>query len=168
MGPVPGFTVGLGACALLIGMAAPVTGQIVSHEKQKAPMYGELPDQRGERKPGGRKMVLGVGNADKAVPAAPEAAGPPASNPGARPSDPSPSGSAGAAVAATPAPTHAAAPASLPSGLSSDAPDTAPSIGVVGGRSPGGPSPAATPEPTTLLLMGAGLAGLYRLSRHRT
>ena len=162
MGRVP-FTVGLAACALLI--AAPVAGQIVSHEKQKAPMYGELPDQRGERRAGGRKMVLGVGNADKAVPAAPEAAGPPASNPGARPSDPSPSANAGAAVAASPAPTHAATAASLPSGLSSDAPDTAPSIGVAGGKSSGGPSPAATPEPTTLLLMGAGLAGLYRLSR---
>jgi hypothetical protein len=61
-------------------------------------------------------------------------------------------------------------PAAMPPGLSKDAPDTAPSIGVAGGKAKGrssGASPAATPEPSMLLLMGAGLAGLYQLRRRR-
>ncbi|MGH9347055.1 MAG: PEP-CTERM sorting domain-containing protein, partial [Vicinamibacterales bacterium] len=65
------------------------------------------------------------------------------------------------AVAATPAAGR------TPLALSHDAPDTAPSVGVIGGSDGSGPSPAATPEPSTLLLMGAGLAGLYRLRRRR-
>jgi hypothetical protein len=48
--------------------------------------------------------------------------------------------------------------------FSDDAPDTPPDIGVIGGDS-NGPSP--TPEPSSLLLMGTGIAGLYRLSRRR-
>ena len=44
-------------------------------------------------------------------------------------------------------------------------PDTAPRVGVVGGNSAS--SASATPEPTTMLLMGAGLAGLYSVRRRR-
>jgi hypothetical protein len=75
-----------------------------------------------------------------------------------------PAASGGAATPAVPA-----TPAT-PSGLSGDAPDTAPTVGVVGrghAKRGGGPSPAATPEPSTLLLMGAGLAGLYGLRRRK-
>ena len=44
-------------------------------------------------------------------------------------------------------------------------PTTAPTVSVVGGNS--GSSASATPEPTTMLLMGAGLAGLYSMRRRR-
>lgn len=74
------------------------------------------------------------------------------------------------ALAAPPAhvPAPAAPPASvLPPGviLSDDAPDAPPAIGVIGGGESKGPSP--TPEPSSMLLMGAGLAGLYRLARRQ-
>jgi hypothetical protein len=89
-----------------------------------------------------------------------------------------------AAVPATPAtpataggPATPAAPATpavpaaplVPPGLSGAAPDTAPKVGVIGGGGGGktGGSPAGTPEPSTLLLMGAGLAGVYKLRRRR-
>jgi hypothetical protein len=57
-------------------------------------------------------------------------------------------------------------PVSLPAPRpTDDAPEIPPVIS--GPRGPSGPSPASTPEPTTLLLMGTGLAGLYRLRRKR-
>jgi len=52
-------------------------------------------------------------------------------------------------------------------GLSQNAPEQAPTIGVLGPGKSSGPSPAATPEPSTLLLMATGLAGLARLRRRR-
>jgi hypothetical protein len=61
----------------------------------------------------------------------------------------------------------APAVAAAASGLSHDAPAVPPTIGVVGPDAGAGSSPAATPEPTTLLLMGTGIAGLYQLRRRR-
>ena len=149
MGSAPRFTVVLGVCALLLGATVPVAGQ----ERRAAPVYGESPEQRPEPSVAGGRSAK--------APAPVET--PRSASPAARPSEPGPSPAAIAAVAET--------PAAMPPGLSKDAPDTAPSIGVAGngkahGRSRSG-SPAATPEPSTLLLMGAGLAGLYQLRRRR-
>jgi hypothetical protein len=73
-----------------------------------------------------------------------------------------------APVAAAPAPV-VQIPVAQP-GLSATAPEKAPAIiGGGGGPSRQAPRPtaAATPEPSTLLLMGAGIAGLYRLRRRK-
>jgi hypothetical protein len=153
MGSAPTFIVGLAASVLLVGVASPAAGQTGSRSEPAAfaktdPRFGA----GGGTEPGARPVSKG---------------GQPSSSPAARPSEPTPSASAVAAVAATPAPERAAPPSSVPSGLSHDAPDTAPSIGVVGRGKSKGPSPAATPEPSMLLLMGAGLAGLYGLKRRR-
>jgi hypothetical protein len=65
----------------------------------------------------------------------------------------------GGGSAASPLPAAAVVPAGLGSGA------LAPIEGAP--FSPGGsPSPAATPEPTTMLLLGTGIAGLYRLRRY--
>jgi hypothetical protein len=78
-----------------------------------------------------------------------------------------PGGPDGPATPATPA-TPADPPRPLvPPGLSGHAPETAPNVGVIGGGSSKGSSPAATPEPSTLLMLGAGLAGVYGLRRRR-
>ncbi len=100
--------------------------------------------------------AVGVDNPPAAAPSAPgaPAAAPPSS---ARP----------AAPVAAPVPV-VSVPAPAPSGLSADAPEIPPTISVVGGgNAPSGPSPAATPEPSTLLLMATGLVGLYRMRRRR-
>jgi hypothetical protein len=149
MGSAPKFTVALATCAVLFGATVTAEGQ----ERRAAPVYGEMPDQRPAAVVEGRRSAT--------APASRETT--PAASPAPRPSEPGPSPVAIAVVAET--------PAAMPPGLSGDAPDTAPSIGVVGGgkahgRSRGG-SPAATPEPSTLLLMGAGFAALYRLRRRR-
>ena len=148
MGSAPRFTVALGVYALLLGAVS-----VAAQESRPAPVYGELPDQRPDRLAAGRRATVA-----RAETAAPKET-PRAATPAARPAEPGPSPVAIAAVAET--------PAAMPPGLSKDAPDTAPSIGVAGGGNAGGRSPAATPEPTTLLLMGAGLAGLYGLRRRR-
>lgn len=149
MGSAPKFTVALGVCGLLLGATVAAADQ----ERRAAPVYGEQPEQRPE------PLVLRGAAAKVSAPSET----PRSATPAARPSEPGPSPRAIAVVSET--------PAAMPPGLSRDAPDTAPSIGVAGrgkahGRSRGG-SPAATPEPSTLLLMGAGLAGLYRLRRRR-
>jgi hypothetical protein len=98
---------------------------------------------------------------------APSAPSAPAAS-GSQPS-PAPNASAPAApVAANPAPV-VAVPAVPPAGLSGDAPEVPPTLGVVGGGggASSGPSPSSTPEPSTLLLMGTGLVGLYRLRKRQ-
>jgi hypothetical protein len=98
-------------------------------------------------------------------------AAPTASRPAPSPAAPGGGGGSGSSSAPAPevtAPAAAPVGAAATPGLSQDAPEIAPSLGVVGGR--GGsssPSPAATPEPSTLLLMGTGLVGLYRLRKRQ-
>lgn len=103
-----------------------------------------------------------------------DAAAPSAGRPAPSPAAPGGGGGSGSSSVPVPAPAVTAPPAAAPvgaaatPGLSQDAPEIAPSLGVVGGR--GGsssPSPAATPEPSTLLLMGTGLVGLYRLRKRQ-
>jgi hypothetical protein len=147
MGSAAKFTVALGVCGLLLGATAVGADQ----ERRAAPIYGEEPEKRPE-------PVLSRGSAARG-PAVREAAR--STSPASR-EERGPSPVATAVVAET--------PAAMPPGLSKDAPDTAPSIGVAGGKAKGrssGASPAATPEPSMLLLMGAGLAGLYQLRRRR-
>ncbi len=152
MRSAPTLTVALGVCGLRVGG----TGD-AGQERRPAPVYGEMPGERAEPLVSRGSAARG-GARSTAARETPRPANP------ARPSEPGPSPVAIAVVAET--------PAAMPPGLSADAPDTAPSIGVAGrgkahGRSRSG-SPAATPEPSTLLLMGAGLAGLYRLRRRRS
>jgi hypothetical protein len=152
------LTVGLGVLTLLVASAVPAEAQRLGDpstaNSRSEPTVGVTTrtDVRGGR---GRAAIP-----NRAVPTNATTL----ASPAARPSDPNPSAAAAAAVGASPAHTNAAAPASIPSRLSSNAPSTAPALGVVGGgaKSPG---VSATPEPTTLLLMGAGLAGLYGVRR---
>jgi PEP-CTERM motif-containing protein len=92
------------------------------------------------------------------APAPPRAAEPPsAAAPPAAPAPPAASISAPPELA-DPLPTLPA-----PTRPTDDAPEIPPVMGGGGG----GPHASATPEPTTLLLMGTGLAGLYQLRRKR-
>jgi hypothetical protein len=132
---------------------------------------------------GGRMRAAAArraGNAVAAVPSSPgvtpPAAVPPAAQPGPPAATPAPAPPVALPPVAQPPvaqppvalPPVASAPI-VPPGLSADAPEVPPSLGVAGGRggSSSGPSPAATPEPSTLLLMGTGLAGLYRLRKRQ-
>lgn len=73
---------------------------------------------------------------------------------------------------AQPAPPPAAAAAAAPmpvtpAAFPGAAAPIAPAGGVVsGGAGQAAPSPAATPEPMTLLLVGGGMAGMYRMRRY--
>jgi hypothetical protein len=151
MGSARRAMVGLGATALLLaglGVAAAQTGAEAAINSRTEPEVKRR--QRTESQP-------------VRSPAAVEVSPRAAENARATPATPATPASPGVS-AATPA-----VPATPPSGLSHDAPDTAPSIGVVGhGREKShAPSPAATPEPSTLLLMGTGLAGLWGLRRRK-
>jgi hypothetical protein len=95
-----------------------------------------------------------------APPAAPSPAAPAPPSAGPAPSPSAPVPAPGPAVPAQPG-------VAAPPGLSADAPEVPPNLGVVGGGGRPGPSPASTPEPSTLLLMGTGVLGLYRLRKRQ-
>jgi hypothetical protein len=151
------ITVGLAALALLVGSGVASAGQAdAGLDRQLRGLKGKFDARERGRSPREGKVTTVAPPA--ATAAAPERPAAPSA-----PSTPSSSGSsASSAAPAEAAPTVAAAPV-----LSKDAPSTAPAVGVIGKGASSGPSPAATPEPSTLLLMGAGLAGLYRLRRKR-
>ena len=162
MRSAPKFIVGLGACALLAGTALPAAGQ---SEPRKPPVYGELPEARTKLDGGpGKVMRGGVARGEASGAATVSNDAPSASRPSDRSSSPA-SATAAAAVGQSPAHANAAPPAAIPSRLSSDAPEGGPPFGSPGSKP--GRAPSATPEPSTLLLMGAGLAGLYGLRRRR-
>jgi hypothetical protein len=99
---------------------------------------------------------------------------PPARSPSS--SSPSPTPGEGASAGSSPTP-DATASAPVAGAAAAGAAAPGGSVGVVAGPGAvsnipeefvdgGAPSPAPTPEPTTMLLMGTGLAGLYRLRRY--
>lgn len=165
MGSAPRFTVGLAAFALLLagGAGIAAAGQADGGLDRQPRAWDSKKDLRSAEAARGRESRRpGRASAEKQAPAA---SAPSNGSSGSRSTGPA--ASSGAASPTGQA--HASPVASAPplSGLSHDAPETAPNVGVIGGGGSSGPSPASTPEPSTLLLMGAGLAGLYRLRRQR-
>lgn len=153
----------LGTLALVGGMPLPAAAQSGAEDRINSFIEPQVKGRRGDApaRPGASfKLPTVPDTARTPPPPAPPAPAPPATPtaPGGNSARPAP-------------PSTPAAPtvAPRPPGLSHDAPESAPTIGVIGGTggSKGG-SPASTPEPTTLLLMGAGLAGLYGLRRRRS
>jgi PEP-CTERM motif len=151
MGFAPRLTVGLAAIALLLGGLGSAAAQSGAEDAFNSRLEPQVKRRSADSRttvkaapaPTPDKRPVTVTRATPATPATPAVPG------------------VSAATPATPA-----VPVAL--GLSKDAPSGAPAAGVIGrGGSRGGAAPAATPEPTTLLLMGAGVAGLYGLRRRR-
>ena len=106
-----------------------------------------------------------------------------ATPPAARPSPPRSPGTGGGGSSGAPAPgggsVGGGGAASAPPAAVAVTPSVAAIVPAGAGPAPaiaaleappfspaGSPSPAATPEPTTMLLLGTGIAGLYRLRRY--
>jgi hypothetical protein len=166
MGSAPRFTVGLAASVLLLagGAGIAAAGQADGGLDRQPRVSSEAKiDLRSAAATRGRdRQKAGRASVEKQAPAA---AAPSNGSSGSRPSSPGASSGAASPVGQANASPVASAPPL--SGLSHDAPEAAPSVGVIGGGGSSSGSPSATPEPSTLLLMGAGLAGLYRLRRQR-
>jgi hypothetical protein len=167
----PTVTAGLAACVLMIGgVGAAAAGQadagVDRQLRNGSAVWGSKAGVRNDAAARGRDRSKSArtspGAAAPAAPAASAAAAP--SRPG---SGGGSSGSPSTGAAPAPAPPVSAAPVE-PSGLSHDAPEAAPRIGVTGRSGSPGPSAAPTPEPSTLLMMGVGLVGLYRMRRRRS
>ena len=170
MGSTRARTVGLAAFALLsTGLfALPVLAQQGGQHSQREGVANSKAGLQGMP----LNNLSGGGRSSAAKPGG-EAAAPAADTPAASAPAPSAGGSGSsnnAPVSAPAAPPAAPAVSAVPlaPSLSQDAPEVPPSLGVVGARgASSGPSPAATPEPSTLLLMGTGLVGLYRLRKRQ-
>lgn len=155
------------AFAIAAVVAVPAGAAAQQHEPPREDLYE---GRMGEGKRATDRRMARQARIRRAAPAAAAAApapeSPAASSPVAAASGSSPAAPASPAASS---PATPAAPAYPPPAdgvtLSDDAPDAPPIIGVIGGDQSNGPSP--TPEPSTMLLMGTGLAGLYRLSRRR-